>query len=60
MHIRISAGTKFQLKLTIMTFWTKFFQKGYSRWKTEKITITIEFCIFEFAQKRYFLSKTDK
>ena len=31
LHIRISLGTKFQLKLIIMTFWTKFAQKGYFR-----------------------------
>ena len=28
MHIRISLGTKFQLKLTIFEIWTKSAQKG--------------------------------
>ena len=46
-HIRFSLGTKFQLQLTIFTFWTKFAQKGYFRSKTEKLNITIEFCMFE-------------
>ena len=36
MHIRINRGTKFQLKLTILIFWTKFRQKGYFRSNTEK------------------------
>ena len=35
LHIQISLGTKFQLKLTIFTIWTK------------KVNITIELCIFE-------------
>ena len=34
--IRISPGNKFQNKLTILIFWTKFAQKGYFRSKTEK------------------------
>ena len=38
LHIRISLGTKFQLKLTVLIFWTKFAQK---------VNIMIEFCIFE-------------
>ena len=42
-------GTKFQLKLTILIFWTKFFQKGYFWLKSEKVNMTIEFCIFELA-----------
>ena len=46
-HIRFSLGNKFQLQLTIFTFWTKFAQKGYFRSKTEKLNITIEFCMFE-------------
>ena len=35
-HIRISQGTKFQLKHIILTFWTKFAQKGYFQSKTKK------------------------
>ena len=34
--IRISLGTKFQLKLTILIFWTNITQKGYFRSKKEK------------------------
>ena len=34
--MKLIAGTKFQLKLTILTFWTKFVQKGYLQSKTEK------------------------
>ena len=37
LHIRISLGTKFQLKLTNLIFWTKFAQKGCFRSKTEKL-----------------------
>ena len=29
-----------------MIFWIKFFSKGYFRFKTEKVNITIKFCIF--------------
>ena len=47
LHIQISLGTKFQLKLTILIFWAKFAQKEYLQWKTEKVNITIEFWIFE-------------
>ena len=47
LHIWISLGIKFQLKLTILIFWTKFAQKGYFWEKTEKVNITIEFCMFE-------------
>ena len=45
--LSIIAGTKFKLKLTILIFWTKFAQKGYFQSKTEKVNVTIEFCIFE-------------
>ena len=44
---RISLVTKFQLKLPIFMFWTKFIQKGYFRLKTEKVNMTIEFCILK-------------
>ena len=33
---RISLGTEFQLKLTILIFWVKFAQKEYLQSKTEK------------------------
>ena len=48
--IRISLVTKFQLKLTILIFWTKSAQKGGFRLKTEKVNTTIEFCIIELVQ----------
>ena len=38
-HIRISLGTTFQLKLAIESFWTKFTQKGCFPSKTVKTTI---------------------
>ena len=41
MYIRISLGTKFQLKLTILIFWTKSTQTGYFQSNTEKVNITI-------------------
>ena len=47
LHIRISLGTKFSLKLTILIFWTKFAEKEYFRLKTKKVNIPIEFCIFD-------------
>ena len=47
MHIRISRGTKFPPKLTILNFWTKFTKDGYFKSKTEKVNITTEFSIFE-------------
>ena len=53
LHIQISFGTKFQLKLTILIFCTKFIQKGYFRSKTEKVNITIEFSIFELVYNQF-------
>ena len=29
-------GTRFQLKLTLLSFWTKFAQKGYFHSKTDR------------------------
>ena len=40
-------GAKMQLKLIILFFWTKFGQTGYFWSKTEKVNITIKFCIFK-------------
>ena len=45
----IRLGTKFQLKLIILIFGTKFPQKGYFWSETEKLNITIELNIFELA-----------
>ena len=38
---------KFQLKQTILIFWTKFTQNGYFQSKTENKSSFTEFCIFE-------------
>ena len=43
-------GAKFQPKLTILTFSSKFAQKWYFQSKTEKVNIAIEFWIFELVQ----------
>ena len=45
----IRLGTKFQLKLIILIFGTKFPQKGYFWSETEKLNIMIKFNIFELA-----------
>ena len=42
--IQISLGIKFHLKLTILTIWSKFAQKGHFLSKTNT---AIEFYIFE-------------
>ena len=47
LHVRISVGTKFQLKVASLIFWTKFAQKGYFYSKTKKKSSIIEFCIFD-------------
>ena len=36
LHVRISVGTKFQLKVTILMFWTELSQKGYFHSKKKK------------------------
>ena len=56
MHLRISLGTKFQLKLTIVIFWTKFTQKGYFWQETEKVNNNIEY----WNQKMYFQPRMKK
>ena len=38
-HIYISLGTKFQLKLIILFFWTKFAQKGYFQKQKERTAL---------------------
>ena len=40
LHIQISLGTKFQLKLTILIFLTRFTQKGFFWSETEKVNTT--------------------
>ena len=47
LHIWIRLSTKFQLKLTILIFWTNLTQERYFRSKTEKVNMIFEFCIFE-------------
>ena len=44
LYIWIILGTKLQLKLTVLVFWTKFISKKGSS-KTEEVNITIEFYI---------------
>ena len=41
LHIRISLGTIFQLKLTFLMFWTKFAQKRYLQSETEKLHLRV-------------------
>ena len=50
LNIRINLDTKFELKLKIWIFWIKFSQKEYSRSKTKKVNITIEFCMLKLVQ----------
>ena len=45
--MRIRLGNRFQLKLTILIFWTKFAQKGEFWSETKKVNIIIEFRIFK-------------
>ena len=40
LHIQISLGIKFQLKLTILNFLTRFTQKGFLWFRTEKVNTT--------------------
>ena len=40
LHVQFSFGSKFQLKLTILTFLTKFTQEGFFWYKTEKVKTT--------------------
>ena len=47
MYIQISLGTKCQLTVAILIFWTEYAQKVCSRSKTKKVSSTIESCIFE-------------
>ena len=48
LHIRISLNTKFQHKMAILSFWTKFTQKGYFQSKTEQAVQGLQafaFCV---------------
>ena len=46
LHIWISLGTKFQLKLIILSFWTKFTQKRYFQLKTEQAVQGLQAFVF--------------
>ena len=46
LHIWISLGTKFQLKLIILSFWTKFTQKRYFKSKTEQAIHGVQAFVF--------------
>ena len=54
LHIRIRLAIKFQLKLTILIFWTKFAQKGCFPSKTEKVNCTTEFSMFDLVSEPNF------
>ena len=45
---------KFQLKMTISLFFTKFAKKGFFQCRKEKRNIPIELCIFELVSVPYF------
>ena len=59
MYIRINLDIDFQLKLTILIFWTKLTQIGYFRLKTEKMNITIEFSKLELVLLRNLASTSN-
>ena len=54
LHIQISQGAKFQLKLKILTFSTKFAQNKDFQLKSEKANITTEFYVFELTYNLQF------
>ena len=47
LHIQIIVDTKFQFKLTILIFFDQICPTKYLQSKTEKVTITNKFCIYE-------------
>ena len=54
LHTWISLGTKFQLKLIILSFWTKFTQKGFFQLKTEQAVQRLQVFAFCVHSKRQF------
>ena len=52
LHIQINLDSKFQLQQTILIFRTDFQKNVYFLSKTEKMTITIEFFVFELVYLR--------
>ena len=53
--MRNDIGSTFQLEETILDFSIKFAQKEYFQSKTGKMSITIEYCIFELANLPEFI-----
>ena len=53
LHIQIILGTKFQPKLTILIFWTKFAEKGFFQSTKERVNTTIEFRKFELVATKF-------
>ena len=47
MHIQIILGIKFHFEQTVLNIGITFAQKRYFWSKTEKVNITIDFCIFK-------------
>ena len=47
LYIGICLGTKFQLKLTVLTFLTEVTQEKYFLLKMQKVNTSFEFCIFK-------------
>ena len=54
LHIWISPGTKLQLKLIILSFWTRFTQKKYLQLKTEQAIQAFAFCVVNVNFNRCF------
>ena len=50
--MKLIVGNEFQLKVTILIFWTKFDQKGCFQSKVEKVKTTNEFCVFELVKNQ--------
>ena len=53
-HIQIRLGTKFQFQLIILTFWTKFAQKGYFWSKQKELTswlnsACLNYCMYQIS-----------
>ena len=53
LHILISLGTKFHLKLIILSFWTKFThpKKGYFQLKTEQVVQGLQAFAFSDSER---------
>ena len=69
LHIWISLSTKFQPKLKILSFWTKFTQKGYFQWKISQpkklqafafCVINVNLMIFWRSQKSHYFENFER